>query len=658
MKFLCSLVMAAATLLTVSPLFAAPNLAKLEQQALNDATNAVEDSVVQIRTIGGLDRVGKTLISDGPTTGLIVSADGFIVSSAFNFANQPSSILVRLADGKQLAAELVGRDKNRMLVLLKVNSDRALPVATAVEPADIRVGQWAIALGRTFSAASADISVGIVSATNRKYGRAIQTDANVSVANYGGPLVDIFGRVLGVLVPMSPQSSGGTETELAGAQYYDSGIGFAVPLSHVFSILERWKEQPELLPGKLGIGMKNGDAHVTAPEITSVWPNSPADEAGWQSGDLIVAINDQAVATQAQLRFQIMPRYADDTLSVTLKRDDKQVETSVTLTGKLPPYRHAFLGILPSSSSDGDKSGAIVGVVWPESPAAQAGIESGDRITKLNETKITGTNAMRTSLLASHPGKTIGIEVTRGDEQLQLTATLATIPQAILSPTDLANYQDDATQTDEQPKLKKLKVPEFSQVAVYAAPTLPEKQSAGLLLWLGDGDKQSNQVLADQWLATCQRGGYSLLIAAPAEQGSWTSSDLNYLQQLVRLARLQLQVDPQRMVVVGQDKAGQLAYALALGSRSPFAGVVSIDAPLPRTLSPSDTSPRNRLAVLAVESKDSNFGPLIRRDLAILREKGYPTTSLTRRAAGDDDFELDEVTRASIERWIVGLDRL
>lgn len=658
MKYLCSLMIAGATLLSASPIFAEPNLAELEQQALNDAASAVEDSVVQIRTIGGLDRVGKTLISDGPTTGLIISADGYIVSSAFNFANQPSSILVRLADGKQLAAELVGRDKNRMLVLLKVNSDRALPVPTAVKPADIRVGQWAIALGRTFSGASVDISVGIVSATNRKYGRAIQTDANVSVANYGGPLVDIFGRVLGVLVPMSPQSSGGAETELAGAQYYDSGIGFAVPLSHVLSILERWKEQPELLPGKLGIGMKSGDAHVTAPKLTSIWPNSPADEAGWQSGDLIVAINDQAVATQAQLRFQIMPRYADDTLRVTLKRDDEQIETSVTLTGKLPLYRHAFLGILPNSSSDGDKSGAIVGVVWPESPAAQAGIQTGDRITKLGETKITNSNALRTSLLASHPGQTVGIEVTRGDEQLQLTAKLATMPQAILSPTDLADYRDDVTQLDEQPKLKELKVPEFSQVSVYASPTLPAKQSAGLLLWLGDGDKQSNQALADQWLATCQRGGYSLLIAAPAEQGNWTSSDLDYLQQLVRLARLQLQVDPQRMVVLGQDKAGQLAYALSLGSRSPFAGVVSIDAPLPRTLTPSDTSPSNRLAVLAVESRDSNFGPLIRRDLATLREKGYPATSLTRRATGDDDRALNEVTRASIERWIYGLDRL
>lgn len=658
MKYLCSLVIVGATLLTVSPIFAEPNLAELEQRALNDAANAVEDSVVQVRTIGGLDRVGKTLISDGPTTGLIVSADGYIVSSAFNFANQPSSILVRLADGKQLAAELVGRDKNRMLVLLKVNSDRALPVPTAVEPADIRVGQWAIALGRTFSGASTDVTVGIVSATNRKYGRAIQTDANVSVANYGGPLVDISGRVIGVLVPMSPQSSGGTETELAGAQYYDSGIGFAVPLSHVLSILERWKEQPDLLPGKLGIGMKNGDAHVTAPELTSIWPNSPAYEAGWQSGDLIVTVNDQAVATQAQLRFQIMPRYADDTLRVTLKRNDEQIETSVTLTGKLPPYRHAFLGILPNSSSDGDKSGAIAGVVWPESPAAQAGIQTGDRITKLGETKVTNSSELRTSLLASHPGQTVSIEVTRGDEQLQLKVKLVTMPQAILSPTDLADYRDDATQTDEQPEFKELKVPEFSQVSVYATPTLPAKQSAGLLLWLSDGDKQTNQALADQWLATCQRGGYSLMIAAPAEQGNWTSSDLDYLQQLVRLARLQLQVDPQRMVVVGQDKAGQLAYALSLGSRSPFAGVVSIDAPLPRTLTPGDTSPRNRLAVLAVESKDSNFGPLIRRDLATLREKGYPATSLTRRATGDDDRELEEVARASIERWIFGLDRL
>ena len=327
------------------------SLADLEQQALQAATDAVANSVVQIRTIGGLDRIGKTMLSQGPTTGLILSEDGYIVSSAYNFAGHPSSILVRLADGQQLPAELISRDKNRMLILLKVVSKKRLPVPQPAASPDIHVGQWAIALGRTFQAEEVGVSVGIVSALHRKYGRVLQTDASVSVANYGGPLVNISGQVLGVLVPMSPQSTpGGEEDELAGAEYYDSGIGFAVPLEHVLSILERWKHSKELLPGKLGIGLTEGDTHTTPPKITSVWPNSPAAKAGWKSGDLVTAVNKQPVTTQAHLRFQIKPRYAGDTVSVTLERDKEILQTEVTLTGNLPPYRLAFLGVLPVRS--------------------------------------------------------------------------------------------------------------------------------------------------------------------------------------------------------------------------------------------------------------------------------------------------------------------
>ena len=123
-------------------------------------------------------------------------------------------------------------------MLLKVDVEEKLPVPEAVPESEIHVGQWAIALGRTFDTAQPNMSVGIVSGLNRIWGKAMQTDAKISPSNYGGPLVDIRGRVLGVLVPLSPDK----HEDVAGVEWYDSGIGFAVPLAHVNTVLPRLSE--------------------------------------------------------------------------------------------------------------------------------------------------------------------------------------------------------------------------------------------------------------------------------------------------------------------------------------------------------------------------------------------------------------------------------
>src|SRR5439155_23501610 len=108
--------------------------------------------------------------------------------------------------------------------------------------ADIHVGQWAIAVGRTYEGDRPNLSLGIVSAVGRIWGKAIQTDAKISPSNYGGPLVDISGRVTGVLVPLVPEGN----NEIAGVEWYDSGIGFAVPLAHIMNVLPRLKEGHDL----------------------------------------------------------------------------------------------------------------------------------------------------------------------------------------------------------------------------------------------------------------------------------------------------------------------------------------------------------------------------------------------------------------------------
>ncbi|MGB6045550.1 MAG: trypsin-like peptidase domain-containing protein, partial [Pirellulales bacterium] len=235
--------------------FGGADLAQLEEAAMQSAVARVAPAVVRIRTVGGVANVGRVSIGEGPCSGLIVSPDGYLVSSSFNFVRQPSTILVDLPNGKSRPAKLVARDHSRALVLLKIElKDDDPPLSTAQPAPDDMVmpGAWAIAVGRTFSADQSNVSVGIVSAVNRIWGKAVQTDAKISPSNYGGPLVDIRGQVLGVLVPLSPQSN----QKFAGVEWYDSGIGFGVPLTHINKMLPELKKGKDLYPGMLGVNIK------------------------------------------------------------------------------------------------------------------------------------------------------------------------------------------------------------------------------------------------------------------------------------------------------------------------------------------------------------------------------------------------------------------
>ncbi len=217
-------------------------------KVIREAEEKISESIVTIEGFGGiLDSSirgdGKTKSSvqgfskpgEGPTTGIIIDKDGHVVTSTFNFINKPKIITITLKNGKKFKGQLLGRDFTRKICLLKINlNDEVLSLPTFVSAKDIRVGQWAISVGVGFGGVENSISLGLISGKNRIFGKAIQTDANISPANYGGALIDVEGRVIGICTPLSPNSM----DVMAGAEWYDSGIGFVIPLAEIPEIIE------------------------------------------------------------------------------------------------------------------------------------------------------------------------------------------------------------------------------------------------------------------------------------------------------------------------------------------------------------------------------------------------------------------------------------
>jgi serine protease Do len=627
-----------------------------EETALNAAADRVAPSVVQIRTIGGLDVVDGTLLADGPTTGLVISSDGYILSSAVNFAQQPASILITLSSGRQVPAKLVATDHSRMLVLLKAEGATDLPVPELAPATEAKPGQWAVAIGRTFRADRTNITVGIISALNRMYGKAIQTDADVSAANYGGPLVDIRGRVIGLLVPMSPQAT----SELAGTEWYDSGIGFAVPLAPLSDRIERMKKGEDQRAGLLGIGMKIANAHSAPAQLSVVRPDSPAGQAGFKKGDRIIEVDGKLVGTQSDLRFALGTAYGGDSIRVVAKRGDERVEGTVKLVGELPPFRQAFLGILPirdaSDEPESKESGVTVRAVYPGSPAAEAGVQPGDQITEINDAAIKSIDDAIQALNNLTPESKVSARVLRKGSTLDLALTATRLPTSI--PTDLPTASaapagpDTAKSAGETAELK---LAEFAHTCeVYVPGAHAENLQLAALLWIENaGDAKAEAVIRD-WQAECDRRGIILIVPRPAKADHWERTDLEYLHRLLEQAIAQYKIDPRRVIVGGQGAAGSIAWPLGLASRDIVRGIVAVASPLPRQSKVPQNDPAQRLAVFAGIPAKNELTARIAVGLKSISDAGFNVTTI---ATQSTTGELKESERADLANWIDTLDR-
>src|SRR6266536_112721 len=257
-------------------------------------------------------------------SGFIINADGHIVTNN-HVVDGATEIKVKLSDGRELPAKVVGRDPKTDLALLKVEA-KGLPVVALGDSTQLQVGEPVMAIGNPFGLEQT-VTTGIVSATGRVIGEGpyddvIQTDAAINPGNSGGPLINARGQAIGINTAIFSQNGGSV------------GVGFAIPVNLAKAVLPQLAATGHVERGWLGVTIQRltpdlaksfnlPEAHGAL--VTDVTSDSPAAKAGLKSGDVIVEYNGRKVGRSEEL-----PRAVADTpighqVPITVIRDGKRV---------------------------------------------------------------------------------------------------------------------------------------------------------------------------------------------------------------------------------------------------------------------------------------------------------------------------------------------
>ena len=267
---------------------------------------------------------------EGLVSGLLIDAEGHVLTTRYNVAGKIKSLHVHLDDGRRLKATLVAKSRPDDLALLRIvreTSDPALPdhpIRWATRRT-LRAGQVVFALGRSPEPESLTVTRGIVSAVARNGNRAFQTDTELNYGNVGGPLIDLDGRVIGVA------SHVGHHEPQWGI---NSGVGFGTTARTVAMILPRLKSGKDVEWGKvplLGVYW-NFEAYEThGAEVREVKSGSAADKAGMKKGDRILEIDGEPIASFPHLRRLIFLKKPHQKVRLKLRRGEEELEVEATL---------------------------------------------------------------------------------------------------------------------------------------------------------------------------------------------------------------------------------------------------------------------------------------------------------------------------------------
>ncbi len=315
------------------PTVGLPRGIETEESAIIKAVEKVRPAVVNINTRGQVQTVFGVFPQEGAGSGVIIRADGLILTN-YHVIQGAQDITVTLVSGKQLPARVVGGDRFADMAVLRVDSDRPLPVVPLGSSSALKVGQLGIAIGNPFGLGSS-VTVGVISALNRSIQISpdfvveslIQTDAAINPGNSGGALVDSAGRLIGINTAIVQQAQ---------------GIGFAIPVDIAVTIMNQLIKTGRVVRPALGI-ILGGEIDPSIQQayslpvdhgviVQDVQAGGPAATAGFQPNDIIVAVNGQKISGINDLRRTLFEKQPGDRVQVEVMRGTRRMTFTVVLT--------------------------------------------------------------------------------------------------------------------------------------------------------------------------------------------------------------------------------------------------------------------------------------------------------------------------------------
>jgi len=363
-------------------------------------------------------------------SGFIVDKNGYIITNN-HVVDKADEIKVKLSEGKEYKAKVIGRDPKTDLVLIKISSLFGdLPTLPLGDSEKVKVGEWVLAVGNPFGLEHT-VTKGIISATGRvigsgPYDNFLQTDAPINPGNSGGPLINLKGEVIGINTAI-----------IASGQ----GIGFAIPSNLAKQVFDQLKEKGRVIRGWIGVSIQSitpemaESFNLKEPKgalVGDVVPGGPAEAGGIQRGDVIIGFDEKEIKDASDLPRIVAQTPINKTVVIKVIREGKGADLKVTvaemeqekmasLKRKTPEQDFGVVvdEITPDRAKElslRDRTGVVVIEVAPNSPAEEANLQVGDVIKEIGRRPVRNLKDYQEGMAKAQRSKSILLFISRAGQ--------------------------------------------------------------------------------------------------------------------------------------------------------------------------------------------------------------------------------------------------